>query len=192
MYDAKTNTIMFPHIIAGAMLGGKKHTWNNVNGGAKLISDFNLIQNKFFGGNVQRLGMIKEYGFFLCPHYVDWNIIMGFYIHDPALVTELGKKLLQDKYPGVNIVYETATITANRVLTPEEFEKKKVLVEEAREHGLSAPEVDHATLEELDGLIRSVDSGKSNMAGKVQVDEGEFAVDKVPVYIQHKASRSAK
>lgn len=189
MYDAKTNTIMFPHLFAGAILNDKKHNWNNVNGGVKLITDFNLIQNKFFGGNVERLGFIREYGFFLCPHREDWNVIMGFYIHDPSLVTELGKEILAKKYPGVTILYETATVSPNRVLTAEEFEKKKKLIEEALEHGLTAPSVDHATIDELDGLIRAEKSGK---AKKVQVEEAGYNMEKTPVYIQHKATASAK
>ena len=182
MYNAQTNEILFPHLIPGNMLGGKEHTYNNVNGGVRNIAEFNLIGNKFFGGNVSKLGLIKEYGFYACPHREQPLKVLGFYIHDPEQMTNLGRELLQAKYPNARIVNAKITASVHRELSAEEVARKKELLKQAEENGLSAPLVSQSTVDELEGLIKASASGKSEM--KVNVEQLKETVDDRPVLVR--------
>jgi hypothetical protein len=182
MYDPKTNEILFPLILHGSTLGGKKHDYNSINGGFKQIADLNLIRNSFYGGNVVKLGFIREYGFFACPHYEQEKTIVGFYIHDPSLVTELGKKLIQERYPNAKVVYEQITVSAQRVMTQEEITKKRDLTKKAVEHGATPDQVTSLTAEELDGFLKASASGV-NPKAKVSVEQVHQTVEIVPIEI---------
>ncbi len=176
MQNNELKIIYFPHIIFGNELGGKVHTFNDIKGGMKNLSDFNINQYKFLGGNSSKeIGLISEYGFYACPHIFDMQKIVAFYVHDPEMVTDLGKKLIQDKYPDYEIVFEKMTPTVHKVLTKEEIEKKKGLLAQIQEAGINPKLVDKSTVEELDGLLKAVESGKSEL--KV---EREGAVMKEP------------
>jgi len=181
MYDSATNILSFPHIIPGTTLGGVEHTFNSVNGGMVNIADLGLVRNKFFGGNVERLGLIKEYGFFACKHYL-YNQIIGFYISDPDKVTELGKKLIQEKYPTATIKYTKVEVPAHRVVPKEELELKEKLIEEAVMNGAQIGEVTHNTVEELDGLVRAQKSGKGK--NSVSVEEAKSTFDDIPILVE--------
>jgi hypothetical protein len=156
MYVKSTNEIYFPHIIPKTVLDGIEHTWNNVNGGAISISDLNINSNSFFGGNVTRLGFIKEYGFYACQSLYANARILGFYIHDPSRVTELGKRLTREAFPSCKVIFDTyheSTMTdADRVHLREARE-------DAAEHGLTPELISHSNAEELKALIKSVQSG---------------------------------
>jgi hypothetical protein len=157
MYIKSTNEIYFPHIIPGAILGGKKHVWNDVNGGAKKIVDLCLNQNSFFGGNVLILGLIKEYGFYACQH-IDTQEIIGFYVSDPHMVTELGKMLIAERFPSTEIKYEVF------VETPPTAAQLKDLAEMKQygiDHGFSPLLVDKSNAEEIRALRASLSSGKA-------------------------------
>ena len=181
MYDAKTNEILFPLLIGGNKLGGIEHTYNSINGGAKSLSDLNLIQNKFFGGKIQRFGLILEYGFYACPHY-ETKKIEGFYIDDPEMITELGKKVLQEKFPTAKIIYKTVTVSPQRVMTSEEIQKKKELLSEAAKVGLPVSMLEHSAVDELDGLLRAHASGVNEKA-QVSVEDVKEVVEDIPVKI---------
>lgn len=181
MYNQKTNEIYFPHIIPGNVLDDKKHTFNNINGGIINIEKHNLIRNKFFGGNVTKLGLISEYGFYACPHYERPGVIVGFYIHDPDKITDKGKKLIEQKYPDMKVVYKQITVSAHRKMTPEEMEKKAKLIDEAIKSGATTASVTNANVEELEGLLKAQASGKSN--SKVIVEGSSDKKEKTPVKI---------
>jgi hypothetical protein len=187
MYNAETNEIYFPHIIAGNVLGGKTHTFNSINSGMKMIGDFNLIRNKFFGGLVTNLGLIGEYGFFACPHYAKPTLIVGFYIPDPNLITELGRKLIKEKYPTANIVYEIMTTSPHRELTKEDLEKKKSLIEQAVKNGSPVYEITDNTVDELETLLRIQKTGLTDK--KVVVEDTPPSKDDSPVVVLHKRKR---
>lgn len=187
MYNHATNEILFPHIVPGNVLGDKQHTFNNVNGGVVPIEKFNLVRNKFFGGNVKMLGKIKEYGFYACPHFEKTKIIVGFYIHDPEDITEEGKKLLEGKYPDRKIVYKKVTSAPHRKMTTEEMKKKKELIQQAMDNGSSSMEINNATVQELEGLLKAQSSGKSDKI--VQVEDSSANKEKVPVKVVHKGSK---
>lgn len=177
--------ITFPHIILGNKLQGIEHTYNCVNGGIKPIADFNLKTNKFFGGNVLRMGFVKEYGFYACPHFELSKLILGFYIHDPVTLTELGRRIIKEMYPGKEIVWEKVSPTVHRDMTPEELQRKRELIEQAKERGVQESQISNSTIEELDGVLRAIDSGH---AQKVQfVGEPVPTADRtLPVTIEHK------
>jgi len=189
MYNKATNELTFPHIIYGDTINGKKHTFNSINGGIKMISDspFHLIRDLFFGGSVVRLGLITEYGFYACPYYDSEIRIVGFYIHDPAFLTELGKKIIEEIYPTYKIIYSTVSVSPDRTFTEEELEKKKKLAEELKNGEASIPDADSLNIEELEGLIKATRSGKQKGRDgnpiKVVVDKPITSVDDVPVLI---------
>ena len=190
MYDIEKNQVTFPHIISGAVLGNKLHTYNSINGGIKLIEDepFNLIRNKFFGGITQKLGLIAEYGFHACVHYEKPGIIVGFYIHEPATVTELGKKLIQEKYPDATIIYEKQDIVKKTELTPEEKKKKERLLIKAAEMNIPAYQVGNESVDELESMMDALSSGKSGK--KATVSPEQNYIDDVPVLVKHGAKVS--
>jgi hypothetical protein len=99
------NEILFPHNIGGNRLATREYGINNINGGFTPIANYNIIRNSFMGGNVIQLGLVKELGFYICPHYSNMKMIVGFYIHDPEMITALGKQLLQEHYPTYKITY---------------------------------------------------------------------------------------
>ncbi len=183
MYNEQTNEIYFPHIIPGHVLNGKEHTFNNVNAGIFPIEKFNLVRNRFFGGNVKNLGLIKEYGFYACPHYLKTKIIVGFFIDDPSQITELGKKLIKEKYPTVTIIWEKLTAAPHREMTPEEVERKKEMLKQVEKNGGNAQEASLATANELEGLLKAQASGSTGK--QVQILDGETSRDKAPVVVKH-------
>lgn len=190
MYDRMTRELTFPHIILGDTINGKKHTFNSINGGIKMISDspFHLIRDLFFGGNVIHLGLITEYGFYACPYYDSEIKIVGFYIHDPQYLTELGKKIIEDLYPNTKIYYSAVSVSPERTFSASELEHKKELVEEIQKCEGAIPTVDGLNLEELEGLVKVVKSGRQkDSAGnpvKVSVERPVTSVDDVPVLIK--------
>lgn len=185
MYNPVTNELSFPLIIQGNVLGGKVHTKNSINGGFKYLADLNLSRNKFYGGTVEKFGMISEYGFYACLHYELIDKVIGFYIHNPDTITELGKQMIQEKYPNATIVYKLVDPNPVKVLTPEDIEKKKELVAKALEQGIKASEVNGTTADELDGLIRSMSSGV-NPKAQVELESVHATVDTRPITIVKK------
>ena len=165
MYVKSSNQIFFPHIIPKTMLNGVEHAWNSVNGGAISIADLNISANTFFGGNVTRLGMIKEYGFYACQSLYANDKILGFYIHDPSIVTELGKKLIRAAFPSCLVMFDTYH---ESTMTEADYKELRSMKEDAAEHGLSPDLINHSNAVELKALIQSVKSGhSSNKAAEV-------------------------
>jgi hypothetical protein len=182
MYNAQLNEVVFPHIITGNVLNNNIHNINHVNGGMVKIEDLNLSRNKFFGGNVEVLGLIKEYGFYACPHYEMTQNILGFYIHDPSMLTELGKRLIKEKYPNATVIFEKVTDCPHREMTAEEITKKKELIQKAVETGAVEAEIQNVAMPELENLLKSMGSGKSNL--KVTTENARPTADKdLPITI---------
>lgn len=174
MYNLSKNEITFPHVVPTPILGGKLHTWSNVNGGAKMLADFDINPNKFFGGNVEKLGWITEYGMYACKRRMDENMtnnatITGFYVHDPSKLTKVGRDLFKKAFPSATVRFE---IHAEKPPTPAEIKKRKDLQKYYLEHGMSPEMVNHATAEELVNLAAALDSGKSKISlGEVEERE---------------------
>ena len=189
MYDLSTNEITFPHTIATATLGGKKHTWNDVNGGSKMVADLCIDPNSFWGGNVLMLGWVKEYGMYACLHK-DTHQVVGFYVHEPDKLTELGKELIVKAFPTRVVKFEL-----HETKQPSYAEKKKL--EEMREyykqHGMSPVFVDTSNAEELIALEKALASGKAEkpMAVKQEATVAPMITEDAPH--EHDGSRvSAK
>lgn len=184
MINKETNTLVFPHIIVGKVLAGKTYQFNDISGGFRRLADFNLIRNKFFGGNVVQFGKIKEFGgIYLCPNYKTKNIL-GFYIDDPSMLTERGQEVLKEHYPDLDITFEKMAATPHRELTKDEINKKKEMIEKAKEYGVTPEKLKHSTIAELDSMLQSWESGKSGQ--KVLTEEAMPESDDSPVMIQHK------
>lgn len=179
MLDLKTNTLTFPHVIVGDKLGGKAHVFNSINGGFVSIADLNLTHNTFFGGNVDKLGIVKEYGFFICPSR--WNNqVLGFYVHDPDKVTELGKSLIQAKYPDYVIDYQPV---CEKKMTKEEFARWQELKREAAEKGVAADEITHLSADGLVAVIATLEKGVNPNAHYAETPPVVAPVSKKPTII---------
>lgn len=164
MKDKKSMTIYFPHVIAGNTLNGVLHDYNRINGGMKPLSDFNINPNKFMGGNCSKhIGRIKEYGFYACPHY-EKRMIIAFYIHDPDMLTELGKQVIEKMYPDYSVIYAIKTPTIHAVLTEAELAKKKKLLEQIQDKGVTPELVNRASVDELESVLEAIDSGRATKA----------------------------
>lgn len=157
MYDRSKNEITFPHIIPSRTLGGKSHTWNDVNGGSKRLADLCIEPNTFFGGNVLILGWIKEYGMYACQQK-DTGDIIGFYVHEPDKLTKVAKKMIQDYFADKTVKF---VLYSPRKVTASEIKKLKELKEYYRDHGMSPNLVDTASAEELENLMKAIESGKA-------------------------------
>lgn len=157
MYDRLNNEITFPHIIPTATLGGKTHTWNDVDGGATRVADLFIDPNKFFGGNVLVLGMVKAYGMYACQSK-NTSEIIGFYVHDPETLTKLGKKLIKEAFPNKTVKFE---LYRTRETSPEEIKELQRLRQYYKENGMSPSIVDKANAEELESLWKALQSGKA-------------------------------
>lgn len=199
MFDPTTNTLVFPHIIAGSRLAGRQYTYNNVNGGVFPLARFNIIQHQFFGGNVEFLGLISEYGFYICPDrqatvFIGTSHVKrvnGFYLHDPYQVTEVGKQILAAHFPGVNIVYEKVSATPNREMSSAEIKHKLELIEEAKEKGVSPVIIEYSknNVEELQDAIKTQEAGKSEI--KPTVSDGVVVQTDVVPQVVHRGVQQA-
>lgn len=188
MKNKQTMTIMFPHVIPGTTLAGKLHTYDNINGGMRPLADFNLKVNDFMGGNCSKsIGLIKEYGFYACPHFQK-RMLIAFYIHDPTRLTALGKKMIEESYPEYRVIYEVIADNIHQVVTQEMINKKMGLLNEVKDRGLNPKYVDKTTVEELEGYLEAVDSGKGLKA--VQQVPG-LEVNTEPITIVHKRQQAS-
>lgn len=185
MYNPETNELSFPLILHGNTLNGKVHTVNSINGGFKYLADLNLMRNKFYGGNVEKFGIITEYGFYACLHYEIRDKVIGFYIDEPDKITPLGAEMIQSRYPNAKIVYKNVDPKPVVVLTAADIEKKKALVAKALDAGIKASEVTGTTADELDGLIWSM-ANRDNKKAVVSVEEVKATVDNRPITVVKK------
>lgn len=160
MFDRKTMTISFPHIIPTNVLDGKEYTWNDVDGGIKKLADFGIARNSFFGGQVTILGLIKALGIWACQHY-ETKRIVGFYVDDPNRVTDSGRDIIQKRFGDCTIVY-TNTPKEVASLSTEEKQKRDSLRDELKAHGVAPEMITHTTAKELENLLNAVKSGKSD------------------------------
>lgn len=159
MFDKKTMTITFPHVIPSNKLNNKDYTWNDVDGGIKKIADFGLVRNQFFGGQVTIMGLISNLGIWACKHY-ETNRIVGFYVDDPNRVTEFGRKVLTNRFTDCDVVFEK-TDTTPQGITPEERKRRQELQTELIKYGVEPQMITHTTADGLEGLLKAVMSGKA-------------------------------
>lgn len=177
MFNSEKNEISFPHVIPGNKFDGKIHTFNSIDGGTISLSSLNLIRNRFLGGNIEFLGLMKLYGIYACPHY-ETKIIYGFYIPNPETLTKLGKNALLKHYPGATITGMTMT-KIKSAISEEEKTKKAKLIVKAVELGAMEADVNSNTIDELDGLIRSLNSGKAKSVEIESLSEQEEKTEKI-------------
>lgn len=162
MIDERNKVIYFPHIFPGTpkpnILNGKEHTKNSVNGGFFNIELFGLAQNRFLGGECNHVGMITEYGFYACPDRDDRKIL-AFYVSDPKTVTELGKKILIERFPGYRVVFDQ--YLAPIVTEDEDPVRRAELMKEFEEVGGSPIMVRAISSKAILDLIKVLRSGTS-------------------------------
>lgn len=153
----RKNFIIFPHVIPGATLGGKVHDKNSINAGVKKLGDFGIERSSFYGGRVAVLGLIAEYGFYGCIDYAD-NALIGFYVHDPKMVTELGRKVLKDRFPNNELVFDDVP-EENAGMTVADLAEMRELKAKIEKSGYSPAKLTHVNAEELKGLWAALQSG---------------------------------
>lgn len=177
MYDKAKGLLYFPHLVPGATLGGKEHVYNDIHGGMKRVEDFknhkgeNYKKNSFFGGRVDNLGFIKDYGFYACIDSMSpKKSIIGFYVDDGTIVTKKGQALLKKRFPSAEILWDGVPPEEP---TPDDTARRQALIEEAREYGHSPQTLTRMPIEELQGLVQAWKSGKAEEAkGTVVASDG--------------------
>jgi len=153
------NQITFPHTIPTAILNGKTYVWNDVNGGAKPIGAFGLLSNSFWGGRVNILGLVKELGFWAALDKNDpkRQKVLGFYLANPKDITELGKWIISEIFPGYEMLYimheDLPTIT-------EDPEARKKLNKEAMDMGVLGGDFKHISRASVGTLKSLIESAK--------------------------------
>lgn len=165
MYGRNKNEIVFPDLIVGNCLGGQEHTMNTKFAGVKSIGQFGYTTNNFFGGRCTHLYLVKEYGFYACKDK-NKNRIIGFYVHDPYSVTELGKKLIREYYPTKLVLF----IRKDDIpVTMEDMTEREELIERAVAVGYDRSNVTHMTALQIKDLIKVIEfENKSKEEPKVE------------------------
>ena len=179
MHNPKTNTITFPHVWYGDKIAGKVHKYNSINDGFVTIADLGMKLNSFFGGNVDKLGRIKEYGFYLCTNR--WNnSVAGFYVHDPKEMTELGKSMFEAHFAGITIQYEPVVV---KQMTSEEKSAWDELKKDAINKGLGVELVEHTSAEGLVNAMATIERGVNANAAVMIEQSAKEPVSKNPTII---------
>lgn len=196
MYDSKNKRITFPHVIPTPMLDGKRYTINDAQGGAVKIVDLGIQVNSFYGGNCHSLVMISDLGFYICPHR-ETREVLGFYVHDWKKVTPKGQEVLKRRFPDCDVIFSDEVFISEDL--SEARKRKEELRKEALEHGIAAEMISHTTAEELDSLIKAMNSGVASRKMAVAQDSvvSSYATDDdsveelraVPDQIVQKATR---
>lgn len=158
--------IRFPWIFPGNKLNGNEYTHNSINGGFKTIADFNIQKNTFFGGNVDKLGLVKELGIYICPDR--WNNqVRGFYVHQFEDVTAEGWKALKATYPNLTFL---PGVEKAPELTKEDIEKRATYRTMALEAGMKPDQVDHLNANELLAALATLEHGQAQKQAAVVED----------------------
>lgn len=195
MYDSKNKRITFPHVIPTPSLDGKRYTINDAQGGAVKIVDLGIQVNSFYGGNCHSLVMISDLGFYACPHR-ETREILGFYVHDWKKVTPKGQDVLRRRFADCEVVFSDE-VFASGDMTAERIRKEE-LKKEALAHGIAAEMITRTNADELDALIKAVNSGVSSQKFAVTANSvSSYATEsdtfeelsKVPDQIVQKATR---
>ena len=159
MPERRPKTVYFPHVIPGKSIGNKIHTFNSINGGMKRVADLGLDPTTFFGGNVRELGLIKEYGFYAIPS--QWTSeILGFYLYDPAMVTDLGKQILKDYFQMDTLVY--GFVSEASAVVRDDSARAELIAEYEKAGGISSM-VRHVHVDELRSMLEALKSGKAEL-----------------------------
>lgn len=161
--------IVFPHHFPYTELGGKRYTWDDVDGGAVMVDKMGYKKKNFMGGRCIRFGLIKELGFYGCLDHFDKNHkrLCGFYMHDPSQVTKLGKEVLKQALPQYTIKYMTYDHLPKQ---KEDTERKEALVAKAKEMGIPENAVKDARSESIESLIKAKEFDLANET----IDDKEF------------------
>ena len=180
MYGRNKNEIVFPDLLVGNFLGGQEHTMNFKFAGMKPISSFGYTSsNNFFGGRCLQLFFIKEYGFYACKDKYK-PIVIGFYIHDPYIVTDLGKKLIQEYYPKKTVLFMRKE---DLPVSDEDITEREELIQKAVALGYDRSNVSHSTSLQIKDLIRIIEYEnkiKESAVEQKQKSEVELPVVEAP------------
>jgi len=157
--------IRFPRSFPGKKLGSKIFERNMVIGIPTKTADLGL-KTSFFGGNVDVMFLLQDYGIYACVNR--WNNdLVGFYVHDPAILTPLGKAAVEQQFAGFVVNYNPPAV---QEMTAEEKKRWEELKEEAEAKGLQAALIDHTSAQGLLNALATIESG-INKNAKVTVEE---------------------
>jgi hypothetical protein len=154
-------------------LSGKTYTWNDVDGGAKMIAQLGLPTN-FYGGNCVKLGLISSLGYWGCLDKNDSKHIrlLGFRIADPKELTELGKKLFQEFYSNFDVVF---SMKDDIPKTPEDLKLRAKLEARAQALEINPVAIKGVAIDTLKSLVDAtefelrLESDKTKKADKKPV-----------------------
>ena len=177
MYDRKTESMWFPHTVPGRMLDGKEYDINSINGGVKKIEQFRdadgnpYVKNSFWGGNVNKLGFIKELGFYACilddklraefpTNFKKSPDVQGFYVDKGEEVTEYGRQVLAKRFIDVKEFYWTGKPEVTKE-SQEEIDARNAILREAMNDGFMPETIGKVNPKELAQLVQATRSGKN-------------------------------
>lgn len=168
MYGKNKDTIIFPDLIPGNVLGGIEHTMRVKFSGIKPIGAFGYTTNTFFGGRSEILYFIPEYGFYACKANHEEKII-GFYADDPYIITDIGKKLIREYYMSKDVLFIKK---GDVVISEEEYKERELALNEAVALGIELEVVSTMTARQINSLIKVL-SAKNPEVPKTKPDESE-------------------
>lgn len=162
MSVTRKNEIYFPHIFPGHpkrnVIGDETFTYNSIDGGFRDIEDFGYLSNTFLGGNVARIGLMKKYGFYACPHTLNKEII-AFCVIKASDVTKEGRKLLAKRFPGMKIIYSDYERVTD--VPQETAEERAKAIADFEAAGGNPIMVRRVSAREIVGLVKALKSGRT-------------------------------
>lgn len=187
MYNPNnTKEIVFPHFLPTAKFGDKTYTWNDVTGGAKLVTDMGFIKHQCLGGRCEKMGFVKELGLWACLDKFDkkMNKVFAFYMYEPNEVTEKGKDFITEVFPKHVVVYvkykSLDDIPKEKIVDTTKLEKLKA---EANKLEVNPDAISGASIETLESLIKAkkFEIAEEKKAAKSEAVQAEPKKPKTPI-----------
>jgi len=150
--------IVFSHFLPTAKFGDKVYTWNDVNGGAKLVTEMGFVKHQCMGGRCDKMGFVKDLGLWACLDKFDKKMVkvFAFYMYDPDEVTDKGKQFITEVFPKHDIVYvkykSLDDIPKEKIVDTAKQDKLKA---EATKIGVNPDAISGASIETLESLIKA-------------------------------------
>jgi len=124
----------------------KTFVFNDINSGFTRLEELGVAPASFWGGNVEKIGFKKEYGFYIVVSMHSGNVL-GVYVHDSGKLTKAGREFVTASFPKHNVVF------GERVAEPEPVTEspapavKKTGTDKAMEDLLKENKIDLAKID---------------------------------------------
>jgi hypothetical protein len=178
--------IVFPHFIPTAKFGDKVYTWNDCNGGAKLVTEMGFVKHQCMGGRCDKMGFVKDLGLWACLDKFDKKMVkvFAFYMYDPDEVTDKGKQFITEVFPKHDIVYvkykSLDDIPKTKIVDTAKLEKLKA---EALKLDVNPDALSGASIETVESFIKAkkFEIAEEKKAAKAESAAAEPKKPKTPI-----------